>query len=80
MTPEEYVTMHKEAFRCAFNFLNDHFPFGDTPEWWLRTAEECSAASVAAGENVLVIELLAGVMNYLGTEYKRRSGYGKVND
>ena len=72
MTPEEYAKAHKEAFRVAFNFLNTHFPPGDTQEWWDQTAKDCSAASLVAGESEIVLELLNGVMNYLGTEYKRR--------
>ena len=74
MTPEEYVAMHKEAFRTAFNYLNGHFPPGDDPEWWDKSAKELSEASVLAGENVLVIELLNAVYNYLGDEYKKRNG------
>ena len=26
MTPEEYAKVHQKAFRCAFDFLNQHFP------------------------------------------------------
>lgn len=80
MTPEEYAKVHQKAFRCAFDFLNAHFPPGDTDEWWIQTAKDCSAASVAFGETPIVIELLGGVMNYLGTEYKRRCENGKVNN
>lgn len=80
MTPEEYVKQHKEAFRCAFDFLNTHFPPGEVPAWWDQTAKDCSNASVSAGESEIVLELLNGVMNYLGTEYKRRTEHGKVND
>jgi len=72
MTPEEYARMHQKAFRCAFDFLNQHFPPGESDEWWKTTAQECSAASVAFGETTIVIELLNAVMNYLGQEYKRR--------
>lgn len=72
MTPEEYARMHQQAFRCAFNFLNQHFPPGDSDEWWLKAAKDCSADSVSCGETPLAIELLNAVMNYLGQEYKRR--------
>ena len=74
MTPEEYAKLHQKAFRCSFDFLKEHFPPGDTDEWWLKTAQECSAASVAFGETPLVLELLTAVMNYLGIEYKKRRG------
>lgn len=80
MTPEEYAKIHQKAFRCAFDFLNEHFPPQQEEEWWLKTAKECSAASAAFGENVLVIGLLNGIMDYLGDEYKRRYGNGTVNN
>lgn len=80
MTPEEYAKAHQKAFRCAFDFLHEHFPPGDTDGWWIQTAQDCSAASVAFGETPFVIELLTAVMNYLGTEYKRRKENGKVNN
>ena len=65
MTPEEYAKIHQKAFRCAFDFLNEHFPPQQDEEWWIKTANECSAASVAFGETPIVQELLNGVMNYL---------------
>ena len=81
MTPEEYAKLHQKAFRCAFDFLNEHFPPQDDEAWWLKTAQECSAASVAFGETPIVLELLTAIMNYLGIEYqKRRCKYGKANN
>lgn len=79
MTPEEYAKIHQKAFRCAFDFLNEHFPPQDDDAWWGKTAKECSAASAAFGENVLVIEMLTAIMNYLGDEHKRRYGNGKAD-
>ena len=72
MTPVEYAKMHKEAFRSAFDFLNTHFPPGDDEAWWDQAAKDCSVASVAAGENRLVMELLIAVMDYLENERKKR--------
>ena len=72
MTPEEYAKAHQKAFRVAFDFLNTHFPPGMDPEWWDTAAKEISATSVAAGEGVLVIELLNAVYTYLGHEDHRR--------
>lgn len=80
MTPEEYAKLHQKAFRCAFDFLNEHFPPQQEEEWWTKTAKECSAASVAFGETPIVCELLTAIMNYLGDEYKRRYGNGTVNN
>lgn len=69
MTPEEYAKMHQKAFRVAFDFLNQHFPPGENPEWWLTVTHHASEASVLAGENVLVNSLLSGVCHYLEHEY-----------
>ena len=80
MTPEEYAKEHQKAFRTAFDFLNSHFPPGQDPEWWDKTAKECSAASLKANENKLAIELLCGVMVYLGHEYDRRYKNGKADN
>lgn len=80
MTPEEYAKLHQKAFRCAFDFLNEHFPPQDEEEWWLKTAQDASAASIAFGENELVIQLLCAITNYIGKEYhKRRNNSGEVN-
>lgn len=72
MTAEEYAKQHQKAFRTAFNYLNTHFPPGDDLSWWDQAAKELSQASIDAGENVLVIELLTAVYTYLGYEYKKR--------
>lgn len=80
MTPEEYAEMHKKAFRVAFDFLNSHFPPDANPSWWDGAAKDCSAASLSAGENKLVIELLCAIMFYLEHEYKERGGYNGAHD
>ena len=80
MTPEEYAKVHQKAFRCAFDFLKEHFPPQDDEEWWKKTAQDCSAASVAFGETPIVMELLTAIMNYLGDEYKRRCENGKADN
>lgn len=80
MTPEEYAKIHPQAFRCAFDFLNEHFPPSEDPAWWDKTAKDCSAASVAFGETPIVICLLNGVMDYLNEEYKRRYGNEATED
>ena len=72
MTPEEYAKMHQKAFRCAFDYLNQHFPQGKEPEWWEQAAKDLSAFSISAGENRLVIELLSGVYDYLEYIWKER--------
>lgn len=72
MTPEEYYAMHQKAFRCAFDYLNAHFPPGEDMEWWKIAAVDASKASAGQGENRLVIGLLAGVYDYLADEWKKR--------
>lgn len=71
-SPEEYAKLHQRSFRVAFDFLTSHFPPGQDPDWWLQAAKDVSAASITAGENVLVIELLTGVYKYLEYEYRVR--------
>jgi len=80
MSPEEYAKQHQKAFRKAFDFLTSHFPPDEDDEWWLRTAREVADANVAAGGGTLVTELLTGVMNYLGDEYRRRYQSGKTDN
>lgn len=80
MTPEEYARMHQKAFRVAFDFLNQHFPPADSDEWWLKMADDCGKASVSCGENRLLMELLSGIANYLGKEFKRRNENGGTED
>ena len=81
MSPEEYLKQHQKAFRTAFDFLTSHFPPEIDPDWWLKTAQDVSAASIEAGENKLVIGLLIGVYDYLDDEYKlRRDQNGKADD
>ena len=72
MTPEEYLQIHQKAFRTAFNYLNTHFPPGTDDGWWTQAAKDLSDASVLAGENTLVLELLNAVYSYIGSEYHRR--------
>lgn len=73
VSPEENAKMHREAFRCAFDFLTSHFPPGLEPEWWEQAAKDLSEASVLHGEGTLVNGLLIGVYDYLEEERKRRA-------
>lgn len=72
MTPEEYYSRHQQAFRCAFDFLNKHFPPGMDPEWWVQLSEDIKNADDAQHGNQLATFLLIGVLDYLNEEYKRR--------
>jgi len=70
MTAEEYYAAHQHAFRKAFDFLNTHFPPGDS-KWWESAADDL--AKVYNGESQLTIFLLMGVWDYLNEEWKRRN-------
>lgn len=72
MSPQEYAKEHQKAFRTAFDFLTSHFPPGMDLSWWEQAAKDASAASIEAGENKLVNGLLAGVMDYLESEWRKR--------
>lgn len=72
MKPEECYAMHQRAFRCAFDFLNAHFPPGMEPEWWTQASEEIAKAADEQPGNQLAVFLLMGVWDYLNDEYKRR--------
>ena len=76
LTPEQYVQKHQKAFRCAFDFLNKHFPPEDTPEWWEQTTKDVTEASISQGENKLIVGLLIGVFDYLDDERRIRREIG----
>ena len=71
-TPEAYYAMHQKAFRCAFDFLNAHFPPEDDPEWWLQAAKDVETASLTCEDMRLSNKLLAGVYDYLDEILKER--------
>ena len=72
LTPEEYAKRHKNAFRCAFDFLNSHFPPESTCEWWDPIGDELSKACESQGDNLLAVSLLLAVNDYIEAEWKIR--------
>lgn len=72
MSPDEQYEMHRKAFRCAFDFLNAHFPPGEDPEWWEQAAEDVSTMAESHKGNELASRLLDGVYEYISIEWKRR--------
>ena len=72
LSPEQYVSRHRRAFRVAFDYLNAHFPPTLDGEYWNRAAIDVGEACFAEGNDPLVTELLAGVYSYLSKEYKLR--------
>ena len=79
-TPEMYAHRHKAAFRAAFDFLNAHFPPGDGTEWWDSVAKDASKASADADDERLTIHLIAGVMDYLEDEWRKRRNEDGTED
>lgn len=72
LTPEAYAKRHAGAFRCAFDFLNSHFPPEPTVEWWDPIGEEISKASESQEDNMLAVSLLIAVSEYIEEEWKIR--------
>ncbi len=72
LTPEAYAKRHTGAFRCAFDFLNQHFPPEPTVEWWDPIGEEISKARESQEDNMLAVSLLIAVSEYIEDEWKIR--------
>ena len=72
MSSEEYYAMHQRAFRCAFDYLNAHFPPGQDPDWWTKASDDIRNSADEHEGNQLAMFLLIGVLDYLNEEYKRR--------
>ena len=70
--PEEYATYHKMVFRAMFDFLNEHFPPGGEPEWWLQFTKDLETVSEQAKGGPLVNGMLTAIGDYLEEEYKKR--------
>ena len=79
-TPEVYAAIHKQAFRIAFDFLNEHFPPEHTPEWWEKTANDVTLIGNMYGENRAAVHLVAAMFEYLEEVDKRRMQDGKTHD
>ena len=70
--PGTYAAMHKQAFRIAYDFLNDHFPPEHDPNWWDKTMGDVSLIGNMYGENKLVVCLITALIEYLSEEDERR--------
>ena len=75
-TPGTYVAIHKQAFRIAFDFLNEHFPPDHDPNWWEKTMSDVSLIGNMYGENRLAVHLMTGIVEYLSEEDERRKANG----
>lgn len=77
LTPEEYAARHREAFRAAFDYLNNHFPPGTDDVYWKATDLDGSLICAKGKDNPLLPLLMTAVVDYLEKESKlRRKEYG----
>ena len=65
-----YDARHKQAFRIAFDALNEVFPPVNTVEYWEQTNERMKEIYNAHCDNPLAKRLLTAVANYLGDVVK----------
>ena len=72
MKPEEFAAYHKLIFRVVFDFLNEHFPPGNDPEWWEQLSKDVSITGTKYGGGQLLIGMLVAVMEHLEEIYKER--------
>ena len=77
-TPGDYAAIHKQAFRIAFDFLNEHFPPEHTPEWWEKTANDVTLIGNMYGENRAAVRLVGAMFEYLEEVDKERTKDGKT--
>lgn len=67
---EAYDKRHKQAFRVAFDALNEVFPPDGTAEYWEKAHETLRGIYIANKDNPLCRTLLVAVENYLGMAEK----------
>lgn len=80
-SPEDDARLHRESFRCAFDFLNAHFPPGQGEDWWVQTVKDAvKAISSVNGNRKLAEELVMGVYSYLEDDLERRKKDGGPED
>ena len=70
--PEEYHEYHKLVFRTMFNFLIEHFPPPDDPEWWKKFSQDMSAASDKVKSGPLADGMLLAIGDYMEEELMKR--------
>ena len=63
-------TLHKTAFRVAFDFLMMHYPPQQSKEYWLKVCDDIRKVSEANYFNQLCQELLSAVLVYLSNTEK----------
>lgn len=79
-TPGTYAAIHKQAFRIAFDFLNEHFPPENSDEWWKKAADDMALIGNMYGGNRCAVHLMTGIYEYLSEENERRKNDGKTEN
>ena len=64
--------LHQEAFRAAFNFLEQFYPPRDDDAYWLKMAETCGNVAYQHEGNPLIVGLMVAMVDYLGETWKER--------
>ena len=67
---QAYKQRHKQAFRVAFEALEEVFPPEDTVEYFEKTNERLKEIYDQHCDNPLCKALMVGVANYLGIVVK----------
>lgn len=65
-----YENRHKQAFRIAFDALNEVFPPEDTVAYFEKTNERLKEIYNVHCDNPLCKELILAIANYLGKVVK----------
>lgn len=68
-----YDSRHKQAFRIAFDALNEVFPPENTAEYWEKANGRLRDTYNAHMDNPLAKRLLVAVQNYLGDAVKEEA-------
>lgn len=64
-TQQPPMQEYKRAFRIAFDYLEQHLPPQNTPEWWIAAAQEISGIYNQANRNPFLQALLLAVYGEL---------------
>ena len=72
--PEDPVTVHKRAFRVAYETLTELYPPDETVEYWKFASQRMALKHNENKDNPLCVELLLAVYTFLGKDLKQRRG------
>ena len=64
-TEQQKASMHKHAFRTAFDYLAEMWPPVLSADYFTLAAAKCNERFNQSGQDKLTHELLMGVFNYL---------------